>query len=106
MEVKVLWSDTALGQLEDIYSYYKEKASPTVARKIVKKLIDKSLILESNPLVGVLEPLLMGRVYGKEYRFLVEKNYKIIYCFNANLVEVMAVFDTRQNPEKLKELTD
>jgi len=57
-------------------------------------------------LAGALEPLLKGRVYGKEYRFLVEKNYKIIYCFNANLVEVMAIFVTRQNPEKLKKLTD
>jgi len=33
MEVKILWSDTALSQLEDFYDYYKIKASPTLARK-------------------------------------------------------------------------
>jgi len=26
MEVKILWSDTALSQLEDFYDYYKIKA--------------------------------------------------------------------------------
>ena len=31
MEVKIFWSDSALSQLEDIYDYYKVKASITIA---------------------------------------------------------------------------
>lgn len=104
MEVKILWSDTALSQLEDIYDYYKIKASPTLARKMIKGLIEKTFILESKPLIGAKEPLLSERRY--EYRFLVEKNYKIIYRLNDRLVKIISVFDCRQNPEKIEKLGD
>ena len=72
MEVKILWTDFALSQLEDIYDFYKYKANPRTAKKIVKSIIS----LESNPLIGVKEPLLSTRQF--EYRFIVKKNYKII----------------------------
>ena len=42
---------------------------------MIKGLIVKTFILESKPLVGAKEPLLSERRY--EYRFLIEKNYKI-----------------------------
>ena len=72
-----------------------------VARKIIKRLVDKSLFLESNPLLGVREPLLAGKLH--EYIYFVVSNYKIIYRFNDNIVRIVAVFDCRQNPEKMVE---
>ncbi len=77
MAVKVLWSDTALRQLQDIFDYYSLKASNAVARKVIKGIVKKSILLEATPLIGTKEPLLTGRTF--EYRFIVEKNYKIIY---------------------------
>lgn len=71
MEVKVLWSDTSLVQLQEIFDYYSFKASHSVARKIVKGIVKKSILLESNPLIGVKEPLLLDRPF--EYRYIVEK---------------------------------
>ena len=35
MELRVFWTDTARFQLEDIFYYYKDKASLRVARKQV-----------------------------------------------------------------------
>jgi plasmid stabilization system protein ParE len=99
MEVKVLWSDTSLFQLQEIFEYYSYKASPDVARKIIKGIVEKSILLESNPLIGVKEPLLVDRPF--EYRFIVENNYKIIYRFNDNIARIVSVFDCRQNPQKL-----
>ena len=104
MEIKILWSDSALAQLEEIFDYHKTKASSAIARNLVRSIIQKALILESNPFVGVKEPLLSDRPY--EYRYLVEKNYKIIYRFNDNLVRINTVFDCRQNPIKLEGLKD
>lgn len=49
MEVKVIWSDSARMQLEDIFFYYKENASLRTARRIVQKIVDRSLRLETNP---------------------------------------------------------
>jgi len=99
MVVKVLWSDTSLLQLQDIFDYYTYRASLLQAKKIIKGIVNKSLILESNPLIGAIEPLLGNRPF--EYRFIVENNYKIIYRFYENNITIDSVFDCRQNPDKL-----
>ena len=77
MEVKILWTEFAINQLEQIFDFYKYKASINVARKIIAQIVDRTMLLEKNPLLGVREPLLADR--KKEYRYLVEGNYKIIY---------------------------
>ncbi|HAM97068.1 MAG TPA: hypothetical protein DCQ26_00500 [Marinilabiliales bacterium] len=55
MEVRILWTDFALSQLEDIYDFYKYKASPRIAKKLVKSVVEESITLESNPLIGINE---------------------------------------------------
>lgn len=104
MEIKILWSDAALTQLEDIFDFHKTKASHSIAKKLIKSIIQKTSILQETPLLGVKEPLLSDRAF--EYRFLIEKNYKIIYRFNDNLIRIITVFDCRQNPSKLETVKD
>jgi len=40
----------------------------------------------------------------QEFRYLIYKNYKIIYWYNQhkNWIEINDVFDTRQNPIKIR----
>ena len=102
MELSVFWTKTARIQLEDIFYYYKDKASIRVARKLVKQIIDRTIQLEKNPNSGTKEPLLSERKF--EYRYLVEGNYKIIYWKQDNYIKIATVFDCRQNPEKIKEI--
>lgn len=104
MEIRILWTDSALSQLENIYDYYKLKSSPGIAKKLVKSLVEETIVLKSNPLIGVKETLLLGRPF--EYRFLVKNNYKIIYRFNDNLVRIISVFDCRQNPKKIEKIVE
>jgi toxin ParE1/3/4 len=104
MEIKVLWSDTALSQLETIFNYLKFNASSEIARKLVKSLIEQTLILEANPLIGMSEPLLINKFY--DYRFIIKKNYKIIYRFDNKIIRIVSVFDCRQNPNKINELSE
>jgi plasmid stabilization system protein ParE len=103
MEVafKILWTDFAINQLKDIFDYHIVKASTTVAQKLVQKIIDATIILENNPKSGRKEDLLVDR--SQEFRFIVVKNYKIIYWidFEFNIINVSMVFDTRQNPVKI-----
>jgi hypothetical protein len=35
------------------------------------------------------------------YRFIVVRNYKIIYWIEDNYIKIASVFDTRQNPNKI-----
>jgi len=99
MDLKVLWTNTASEQLEDVFDYFKVTSDLTVARKIVKGIVKKSTSLSKQPRKGQREPLLADR--QKEYRYLVEGNYKIIYWVDLATVHIAAVFDTRQNPEKI-----
>ena len=102
MELRVFWTDTARFQLEDLFNYYKDKASLKVARKLVKQIIDRTIQLEKNPNSGPKEPLLSDR--KSQYRYIVEGNYKIIYCKQDNYIKIATVFDCRQNPEKMKNI--
>jgi len=102
MEIKVFWTETALNNLEDIFEYYKYKASVRVARKLVKGLVKSTLKLQESPQIGRKEELLSDRKF--EYRFLVVGNYKIIYWIENNYIKIATVFDCRQNPEKIKKL--
>ncbi|MBI9068310.1 MAG: type II toxin-antitoxin system RelE/ParE family toxin [Salinivirgaceae bacterium] len=102
MDLRVFWTDTARYQLEDIFNYYKLKASIRTAKKIVEKIIDKTLTLEKNQNIGQKEELLFER--KNEYRYLVEGNYKIIYWIDGNYAKIASVFDCRQNPVKIEEI--
>jgi plasmid stabilization system protein ParE len=98
---KILWTDFAINQLKDIFDYHLIKASLNIAQKLVQKIIDATIILENNPKSGRKEDLLEDRT--QEFRFLVVKNYKIIYWidYEFNLIYISMVFDTRQNPKRI-----
>lgn len=67
MEIKVFWTETALNNIEDIFEYYKLKASVRIARKLVKGLVKSTLQLQNSPKIGTKEQLLADRKF--EYRF-------------------------------------
>lgn len=102
MEMRIEWSDQSKRQLKDIFDYYSFEVSPRMARKIINRILDRITILASNPLAGQKEELLSD--YLEEFRYLVESNYKIIYWKKENLITIAAVFDCRQNPQKIKKI--
>lgn len=101
MGLRIVWTESAISQIEQIFDYYKYKASGKVAVKIVAQIVDRTIQLEQNPFIGAKEPLLSNR--KNEYRYLVEGNYKIIYWIGENYVRISAVFDCRLNPTKMAE---
>ncbi len=99
---KVVWSDFAIQQLDTIFDYYLENANYKVARKLVRNILLETEKLINNQELGQEEELL--KVKDKKFRYLLYKNYKIIYFDDKLelLIKVYDVFDTRQNPIKLK----
>ncbi len=98
MGMRTYWTQTALTNLEDIFEYYKLNTTLKVARKLVKEIVATTLLLQNRPKSGRKEELLHDRKL--EYRFLVVRNYKIIYWTEDNYIKIAAVFDTRQDPGK------
>ena len=102
MELEVYWTRLAENKLDDIYDYYESKAGTRIARKLITGIIDKTIGLSKNHHIGQKEELLSER--PQNFRYLVFKNYKIIYWINQNKnrIDIVNVFDTRQNPLKMK----
>jgi len=101
MGLVVHWTDFAKTQLKNIFDYHHEKVSLKIARQIVKQIVEKTKELSDFPEIGAKEELLKDR--PQNFRYLISTNYKVIYWLNKskNRVEIMDVFDTRQNPIKI-----
>ena len=66
------------------------------------ELENRTLVLIDFPFLGQKEELLSSR--KENFRYLVEGNYKIIYWIDDEVIRIVSIFDTRQNPEKLTNL--
>lgn len=102
MALKIIWSEFAENQLDDIYEYYKKEANSRVSKKLLKGIINEPKKLIKSPLIGQKEQSLKHRKI--DYRYLVFKNYKLIYSVDLEngFIKIADVFDTRQNPIKIK----
>lgn len=102
MNFSIVWSEFAESQLDEIYDYYCGEVGKEFAAKFVKGIINEPNKLLTTPFIGQEEELLKGRKI--QYRYLVYKNYKLIYSVDLDngLIRIADVFDTRQNPPKIK----
>ncbi len=102
MKFKIIWSDFAENQLDEIYDYHKKNVSSRIATKLVKGIINETKKLLIAQSIGQEEELLKERKI--KYRYLIFKNYKLIYSVDTEneFIKIADVFDTRQNPIKMK----
>lgn len=99
--MKIIWSDFAIGNLKNIFNYYKIKASTKVAHEIRKQIFESTKQLIDNPESGQVEFHL--KKLEQNHRYLLSGNYKIIYRIGKDRIFVNDVFDVRQNPNKMIE---
>lgn len=104
MGLTVFWTRFAENKLDDIFDYYESRVSTRTARRLINGIIDKTIGIEENPFMGQKENLLSD--YPQDFRYLIFKSYKIIYWINQdkNRIDIVNVFDTRQNPLKMKNI--
>ena len=102
VRMRIVWTRSAVSELEYIYKFYKRNASVSVARNLKLQLFTSVKQLENHPFSGPIEENLIGTKY--EYRYLVEGNYKIIYRCDDNIVYITDVFDCRRDPQKMQNL--
>lgn len=97
--MKIFWTAFAKRELRNIFDYYKIKASPKIAQNLVIEIVEKTNALDFQSKIGQKEELLSDR--KENFRYLVSKNYKIINE-EKNRIEIVDIFDTRQNPLKIE----
>lgn len=102
MELKLNWTEYSKNELRKIFLYYKSKSNLKTAKNIVEQISKEVLILEKYPFIGQIEEQLVDR--KEEFRYFLYSNHKIVYYVNLeiNLVEIVDIFDCRQEPLKIK----
>ncbi|MFV5701880.1 type II toxin-antitoxin system RelE/ParE family toxin [Flavobacterium sp. XS2P12] len=96
--MKVLWSKKASNELEAIYKYIK-KESPQNAILVFNEIYDLANSLLNFPYKFPVEPI----INIEKVRFATIWSFKIIYSAEKESVVILRVFNTKQNPKKLKQ---
>jgi len=98
--MNLLFAPEALEDMENIYRYYAEY-NEIYAVELYNHIIEEAELLQIFPYKAQREPLLLE--YPEEYRSLIVwHSYKLVYFLENETVNVVAIFDCRQNPRKLK----
>jgi len=99
MKVKI--TDPAKEQLKRIYQYYRRKGNGKKGRQVRKNVLDTAKLLQDNPYLGQEEEHL--KHLGRSHRYVpVKPFYKMIYLVLKPIIFITDIFDTRQDPEKMK----
>ncbi len=97
MSRKIVLSKRASKNLEKLLEYLQTKWSKRVKDNFIKKL-DRSLqILKDKPDSSPKSDIVKGLC-----RCVVTKQTTVFYKFDSKNLYVVTIFDTRQNPDKLK----
>jgi len=97
----IKWKKRARRQLRDILYYHRLKASLKVARNIRTEIMETVDKLSVFPQMGCVSSDIDDN--SRIYRTLVaNRNYKVIYYIEGNIVYIFAIWDVRQDPQKLE----
>jgi toxin ParE1/3/4 len=100
-EYSVIWTEDAYESLRKIQDFVSQH-SPKKAKTVVKDLVKLSFLLKSFPKRNPIEPINSEII--ADFRAILKKPYKLIYTIveEEKMVLILLVFDTRQDPEKLR----
>jgi addiction module RelE/StbE family toxin len=94
--IKILWDNQAKADLKLIFEFIKLK-SPQGARNVISDIVAQSKNIH------FAEQDQVDEFLGEPYRRMIVRDYKIIYKIHSEKeIRILQIFDTRQNPIKLK----
>ena len=96
--MKVSWSKKASDAVVSTSVYILDKFGPKASEEFLKEVQHVSDLLESNPCLGPVEPLLAQK--SKPYRSVVLNHLnKIVYYIKGDTIRIAAFWDTRREPK-------
>lgn len=96
--MKVSWSKKAGNAVVQTSVYILDKFGPKASEEFLQEVQHVSDLLESNPCIGAIEPLLAQK--SKPYRSVVLNHLnKIVYYINGDTIRITAFWDTRREPK-------
>ena len=96
---KIIVSKIAQLKLIDIADYIEAKFSLKTKIEFINKFEKTVLLIQKNP-----ESFPKSEINSAQYKCVMSKQTTLYYKFTSNQIRVLAVFDTRQNPKKIKKI--
>ncbi|MDQ6470328.1 type II toxin-antitoxin system RelE/ParE family toxin [Flavobacterium sp. LHD-80] len=97
MNLKVSFSKTAEKNLDAVLNFIEDKWSRKSKEMFLVKFEKAISIISMNP-----EIFPKSSVNKKYQKCVVTKQSSLLYSFGSNEIRIHTVFDTRQNPNKIK----
>ena len=102
--MRVRWNKQSKEQLIRTASYIRHEFGQAIMDEFMTEVKRTNKLLASNPNMGPIEPLLVD--YPIEYHSIVVVHYnKIIYHVVDHYIEVIALWDTRREPNNQRAQT-
>ena len=101
--MKVILLPNALSRLDEIFDWIKATNNENSAVKVYNSILDELEILEKQPQIAAIEPLLED--LPKQFRSLIiNKQYKAVYYIEEqnDTVFIATIWDCRSNPSDLQ----
>lgn len=95
MAKRIKWSIHAVADRVSILDYWFQR----IGNKKYSKKLDKSLKEVIKKLS--VYPQLGRQLYNREERFFVKDSYQIFYTETSDSIEILHIWDSRQNPDDL-----
>mgnify|MGYP001381054264 CR=1 FL=1 len=96
MSIKVVLSKTAESKLENLFEYLVKEWSKKVKKDFVEKLDSSIEIIKNQPKIFPESKKGNGL-----RRYIITKQTTLYYRYNSKRINIVTLFDTRQNPNKL-----
>jgi toxin ParE1/3/4 len=98
--MKLVYTEQALYSLEEALDFIAPKVTNEKLLEIRNQILDTADTLLHQPSLGQIEPYLEH--LGLGHRRLVESHYKIIYRVSGEYIYITDIFDSRQNPNRMR----
>jgi toxin ParE1/3/4 len=98
--MKLIYTEQALFSLEEALNFIAPKVTYEKQIETRDKILDAADTLLEQPLQGQTEPYIEH--LGLGHRRIIEGHYKIIYKVVGEYIYITDIFDSRQDPDKMK----
>lgn len=98
--MKIIFTEQALYSHEEVLNFLAPKVTQEKLIEIRDEILDATDNLVLQPYIGSREPFLEH--LGLGHRRLIVSHYKIIYRVKGEYIYITDIFDSRQDPDKMK----
>lgn len=98
--MKLVYTEQAIASLQECMDFFPPEVPSEKVNEIRDRILAKADKLLVNPYIGQYEEYLEHM--GQSHRRVIEGNYKIIYKVEGDAIFITDIFDSRQDPAKMK----